>query len=91
MSLRNDRKALYGLLEQHYFVQVSYGLGGIILIKRTPEGLQWPIDRKIDHDLRNWPKASEKRPKKRIKSDAFNLEKKDGNYYEQRIIGKITS
>ena len=25
------------------------------MIKRTQEGLQWPIDRKIEHDLRNWP------------------------------------
>jgi len=24
------------------------------MIKRTLEGLEWPIDRKINHDLHNW-------------------------------------
>ncbi len=42
-------------------------------IKRTPEGLEWAIDRKIDHDLANWPEHKKKRPKR--KRGAFNLNK----------------
>lgn len=41
-------------------------------IKRTPEGLQWPIDRTIEHDLRNWPENKKRRAKQH---GTFSLEK----------------
>ncbi|MDN7014446.1 hypothetical protein [Lactiplantibacillus plantarum] len=60
-------------------------------IKRTPEGLQWPIDRKIEHDLCNWSEHKKRRAKQHgafclenktksvyqaLQGDGFNLEKK---------------
>ena len=43
------------------------------MIKRTQEGLQWPIDRKIEHDLASWPGTDKKR--RANKHGAFSLEK----------------
>lgn len=43
------------------------------MINRTLEGLEWPIDRKINYDLRNWPEHKKKR--RANKHDAFSLDK----------------
>lgn len=45
----------------------------IEIIKRTQEGLQWPIDRKIEYDLRNWPGTKKKR--RANKHGTFRLDK----------------
>ena len=42
------------------------------MIKRTPEGLEWSIDRKINYDLRNWPEHKKRRAKQH---GAFRLDK----------------
>lgn len=34
--------------------------------RRTAEGLEWPITRKVDHDLRNWPPRKKKRKVSRL-------------------------
>ncbi|BDZ31244.1 hypothetical protein MH1LPH_17100 [Lactiplantibacillus brownii] len=41
-------------------------------IKRTAEGLEWPIDRKINRDMRKWSGKGKERPKR--KQGAFNLD-----------------
>lgn len=51
------------------------------MIKRTPEGLEWSIDRKINYDLRNWPEHKKKRRAKQ--HGAFSLEKNKEVQHEQ--------
>lgn len=53
-------------------------------IKRTPEGLEWPIDRKINHDLHNWSGKRKKRSAKR--QGAFSLDKSKELRHESRRV-----
>ncbi len=50
------------------------------MIKRTSEGLEWSIDRKINYDLRNWPEHKKKR--RANKHGAFSLENKAKPVYQ---------